>query len=114
MFNIKIAEYKGYDLAFVLDEGDNFWFVIRHSNSQTNSDSVAFHQFDWQLENNHNGDINAFFDSKILPESSALVVSFFGEDTGQPVNPDNWRDVLEHIIRNGIEFKTDPSRVVRK
>lgn len=114
MFNVKFGEYKDHDLVFMLDEDDGFWFVIRHTASQNHADAVAFSEFSYAIKNRHNGDVNAFIDNEVIPKATAKIRDFFKEAAGQPVNPDNWREYLKQFAQYGVEFKQNPSRVVRK
>lgn len=114
MFNAKFGEYKEHDLVFMLDEDDGFWFVIRHTQSQNHVASVSYGEGSYAINTNHGGDVNAFIDSEVIPKATAKIIQFFGEDAGEPVNPDNWREALRNFAQQGVEFKTAPSRVVRK
>lgn len=113
MFNVEFAKYKDHDLTFQLDEDDGFWFVIRHTASQNHVDSVAYGEGSWQINNRFGGDIDAWIDQEVIPKATACIIKFFGEDAA-PVDPSDWREYLRNFAQHGVEFKTNPSRVVRK
>lgn len=114
MFNVKFGEYKSHDLVFLLNEDDELWFVIRHSQSQNHVDSVAYGEFSFAIKNRHGSDINAFLDKEVIPKATAKILDFFKEATPPVVDPSNWREFLKNFAQHGVEFKENPSRVVRK
>jgi hypothetical protein len=113
MFNVKFGSYKDHDLVFLLNEDDEFWFVIRHTQSQNHVASVAYGEGSFAINNRHGGNVNAFIDQEVLPKATAKIQDFFGE-AQPPVNPSDWREALKFFAQHGVEFKTSPSRVVRK
>jgi len=114
MFDTVLAQYEGKDLVFKLDENDHFWFIIRHSLSQAHIEAVAFGSADYAIKTTYAGDINAFFDQEVLPQSTEKVRQYFGKDSAAPIDMDDWRAVLQDLVRNGTVFDRTTVEFKRK
>jgi len=113
MFDTVVAQHEGKDLVFKLDEHDHFWFIIRHSISQAHIEAVAF-DAGYDIPTTYGGDVNAFFDQAVLPQSTQKVKEYFGKDTTVPIDTDDWRTVLKTLVRNDTLFDSNTVEFKRK